>query len=134
MWSEAQVFCHGLKNYTTTLPSSTRFNHTVKIFRLFFFVSVSYSLPTLPPLLCNVHQEFISVFASSPSFAVLIPFSSLCFLLHLIFAPTSTVSLIQHKARRLLLNTETKAQYERFSILHYEPRATYLTTILQLRV
>jgi len=115
MWSETQVFCHGLRNCTTTLPSLTRFNHTVKIFRLFFFfVSVSYSLPTLLPLLCYVHQEFISVFASSPSFAVLIPFSSLCFLLHLIFPPYSTVSLIQHKARRILLNTETKAQYERF--------------------
>jgi len=110
---EAKVFCHGLRNDGTPLPSLTRFNHTVTIFSL-FSVLVSYSLPTLRPLLCNVHQEFISVFASSPSFAVLIPFTSLCFLLHLIFPPNSTVSLIQHKAPRLLLNTETKAKSERF--------------------
>ena len=111
MWSEAKLFCHRLKANTKTLPPSTRFNHTVKIFCL-FLTDIFYSLPPFAPLFCNVHQEFISVFASSPSFALLTPFTTLFFLLHLIFPSTSTVSLIQIKALRLFLNSETKAKSE----------------------
>lgn len=80
----------GYKNITTRRHDSTAYS----IFSS-FFIPISSSLPPSPLLFCNVHQEFISVFASFPSFALLIPSTAPFLLLHLLFPPSSTVAVIQ---------------------------------------
>jgi hypothetical protein len=114
------------KRYDAITIVDTIQPHSQDFLTFFFRHNLILCIPC--PLLCNVHQEFISLFASSPSFAL--PYPSF---FPLMSPTTSTVSLIQLLSLRLLRNTELEAQWECF-LLHYELRSTYLTTILHLHL